>query len=446
MQLSRGLILLASCGLGFFGAASAATGKADKFQRFYSSSPIDLDDSTYNDMTSKPRDYYAAVILTAMDARYGCQLCRDLQPEWNLLAKSWSKATPDTRLLFGTLDFDRGKMAFQQLKLHSAPVLLVFPPTVGRHAKPDGPPSQYEFTSPMIAEHLYKTISRHLHDAPALRISHPINYARIIGITTLLLGSISIFTVALPYLLPLLQSRNLWAALSLIAVLLFTSGHMFNHIRKAPYVAGDGKGGITYFAGGFSNQFGLESQIIAAMFRDFGADEFKNNVVALVDVAKFFKVPSILTTSFDTGPNGPMVKEIRDALPDAPLIRRPGQINAMDNEEFVNAVKKTGKKQVVISGVLTEVCATFPALSLREQGYEVFVVTDCSGTFSEHTREAAHKRLVQHGVQLMNWAAISSELHRDWRNDIQGFGKLWLDHVPGYWCLMQSYQTAKSEK
>jgi len=57
----------------------------------------------------------------------------------------------------------------------------------------------------------------------------------------------------------------LWAALSLIAVLLFTSGHMFNQIRKVPYVAGDDKGGISYFAGGFSNQFGMETQIIAAI-------------------------------------------------------------------------------------------------------------------------------------------------------------------------------------
>ena len=71
--------------------------------------------------------------------------------------------------------------------------------------------------------------------------------------------------LAWPYALPVLQNRNLWAALSLITILLFTSGHMFNHIRKVPYVAGDGKGGINYFAGGFSNQFGLETQIVAAM-------------------------------------------------------------------------------------------------------------------------------------------------------------------------------------
>ena len=91
------------------------------------------------------------------------------------------------------------------------------------------------------------------------------NYFKIISITTAILGLITLVTVTAPYILPILQNRNLWAAFSLIAVLLFTSGHMFNHIRKVPYVAGDGKGGISYFAGGFSNQFGLETQIVAAI-------------------------------------------------------------------------------------------------------------------------------------------------------------------------------------
>jgi hypothetical protein len=88
---------------------------------------------------------------------------------------------------------------------------------------------------------------------------------RVIAVTTTILGSITFLSVAWPYLLPIIQNRNIWAAISLIAILLFTSGHMFNHIRKVPYVAGDGRGGISYFAGGFSNQFGLETQIVAAM-------------------------------------------------------------------------------------------------------------------------------------------------------------------------------------
>ena len=82
---------------------------------------------------------------------------------------------------------------------------------------------------------------------------------------TSLVGGITVLFVASPYLLPIVQNRNLWAAITLIAVLLFTSGHMFNHIRNVPYVSGDGNCGLSYFAGGFQNQFGLETQIVAAM-------------------------------------------------------------------------------------------------------------------------------------------------------------------------------------
>lgn len=102
------------------------------------------------------------------------------------------------------------------------------------------------------------------------------------------------------------------------------------------------------------------------------------------------------------------------------------------------------KNNVPESGVLTEVCVAFPALTLIEQGYDVFIVTDASGTFAPHTREAAHKRMAAAGCQLLNWAAVAAELHRDWRRDIAGFGKIWVDHVPGYSCLMQSYEGAKN--
>ena len=83
--------------------------------------------------------------------------------------------------------------------------------------------------------------------------------------TVVSLGAITVIVTASPYVIPVIQNRNLWAALSLIAILLFTSGHMFNQIRKVPYVTGNGKGGVTYFAGGFQNQLGMETQVIAAL-------------------------------------------------------------------------------------------------------------------------------------------------------------------------------------
>jgi oligosaccharyltransferase complex subunit gamma len=108
-------------------------------------------------------------------------------------------------------------------------------------------------------------LSRQLPEGPKPVIIRPINYLRIVTVSTAVLGAITLVTVAWPAISPILQNRNLWAAFSIIAVLLFTSGHMFNHIRKVPYVAGDGKGGITYFTAGFQNQLGMETQIVACI-------------------------------------------------------------------------------------------------------------------------------------------------------------------------------------
>lgn len=178
---------------------------------------------------------------------------------------------------------------------------------------------------------------------------------------------------------------------------------------------------------------------LISLVQDYSPNEFKNNVLALADIAKFFKLPTILTTSFDEGPNGPLVPELVEMFPDAPFIHRPGQINAWDNADFVKAIEATGRKQLIIAGVVTDVCVAFPTLSALEAGYEVFVVTDSSGTFDLNTRTAALMRMQQAGAQMMNWFAVACELHRDWRNDMEGLGNLLSNHIPNYRNLMSSY-------
>ncbi|MBD9415053.1 hydrolase [Pseudomonas sp. PDM16] len=185
---------------------------------------------------------------------------------------------------------------------------------------------------------------------------------------------------------------------------------------------------------------------LLSLVRDIEPDKFKNNVLALADLAKFFNLPTILTTSFETGPNGPLVPELKELFPDAPYIARPGQINAWDNEDFVKAIKATGKKQLIIAGVVTEVCVAFPALSALEEGFDVFVVTDASGTFNPITRDSAWNRMSQAGAQLMNWFAVACELHRDWRNDVEGLAKICSDHIPDYRNLITSYNALTAGK
>jgi nicotinamidase-related amidase len=178
-----------------------------------------------------------------------------------------------------------------------------------------------------------------------------------------------------------------------------------------------------------------------SLVRDMDPDQFRNNVLALADIAQYFKLPTVLSTSFENGPNGPLMPELKERLPKAPFIPRPGQINAWDNEDFVKAVKATGRKQLIVAGIVTEVCVAFPVLSALAEGYEVFVVTDASGTFNEITRNSAWQRMAAEGAQLTTWFGLACELHRDWRNDVAGLGALFANHIPDYRNLITSYTT-----
>lgn len=93
----------------------------DRFSKFHakalSAAPLKLDDALYDKLTAIPRDYAVVVLLTALEIRFKCQLCRDFQPEWDLLARSWTKGDKagESRVIFGTLDFLDGKNTFQSV-------------------------------------------------------------------------------------------------------------------------------------------------------------------------------------------------------------------------------------------------------------------------------------------------------------------------------------------
>ena len=178
---------------------------------------------------------------------------------------------------------------------------------------------------------------------------------------------------------------------------------------------------------------------LMSLVGDYGPDEFKNNVLALANTAKFFKLPTILTTSFENGPNGVILPELKALFPDAPFIPRPGQINAWDNPDFVAAVKATGRRQLIIAGVVTDVCVAFPTLEALKEGYQVFVVTDASGTFNRSVRDAALMRMAAAGAVMTNWFAVACELQRDWRNDMEGLAALLGNRLPAYKNLITSY-------
>lgn len=82
-----------------------------------------LDDASYEELTKTPRDYSAVVLLTALEARFGCNLCKEFQPEWEILGKSWTRGDKagESRVLFGTLDFTDGKATFQKVRSTLSP-------------------------------------------------------------------------------------------------------------------------------------------------------------------------------------------------------------------------------------------------------------------------------------------------------------------------------------
>ncbi|KAK7031568.1 Isochorismatase hydrolase [Favolaschia claudopus] len=152
------------------------------------------------------------------------------------------------------------------------------------------------------------------------------------------------------------------------------------------------------------------------MVRDFGPEEYRNNILAHAAFGKVFNLPTILTTSTEVGPNGPLPREILEMHPKAPLIKRAGEVNAWDNADFRAAVKATGKKQVIMAGIVTDVCTTFLALSLVQEGYTVFANADASGTFNAQVAANANDRMRAAGVHVVSQFAVAGELMRDWKN------------------------------
>ncbi|RPA88944.1 hypothetical protein L873DRAFT_1823719 [Choiromyces venosus 120613-1] len=264
--------------VGFLSLASTllptvlADSKVSKFTSLTAGSKLKgivrLTDALYTEFTSAPRNYSAVVLLTALDQRFSCALCQEFQPEYELLAKSWvAKHKSSDGLFFGELDFADAKATFQKLQLTTAPILYLFPPSTGDNVDVAHieTPYQFDFTQYGVpAEAVAHFISQHTsHTPPVVR---PFDYVKFGTMAGGVLVAIAVLSIAFSIIKPIIYSRNLWAAISLIAVLLFTSGHMFNHIRHVPYVVNDGRGGVSYVAPGFSNQFGLETQIVAVLY------------------------------------------------------------------------------------------------------------------------------------------------------------------------------------
>lgn len=137
-----------------------------------------------------------------------------------------------------------------------------------------------------------------------------------------------------------------------------------------------------------------------------------NNSTALAKSAKVFDVPTILTSVIaDRG--GAIFPQITDVFPGQEIIDRTF-INTWEDQVVVDAVKATGRNQLIIAGLWTEICVAMPVIQALGEGWDVTVITDASGAVSTEAHEVAIQRMIAAGANMMTWMALAAEWQRDW--------------------------------
>lgn len=137
-----------------------------------------------------------------------------------------------------------------------------------------------------------------------------------------------------------------------------------------------------------------------------------NASAGLAKAAKVFNVPTIIT-SVVAERGGLIFPQITSVFPDQEVIDRTF-INTWEDPKVVDAVKATGRKQLIIAGLWTEVCVAMPAIQAAGEGWDVTVITDASGGTSVEAHQVAVQRMIAAGVNMMTWMALAAEWQRDW--------------------------------
>ena len=154
-----------------------------------------------------------------------------------------------------------------------------------------------------------------------------------------------------------------------------------------------------------------------------------NNVIGLAKTAKVFGVPTILTTVLEER-GGYLIKGLQDVYPDQKPIDRTF-INTWQDARVVDEVKKSGRKQLILAALWTEVCLAMPTLHALAEGYDVFIVTDASGGVSVEAHDMAVRRMTAAGAVPITWLALAAEWQRDWAREetIADLAEVQLEHA-----------------
>ena len=177
---------------------------------------------------------------------------------------------------------------------------------------------------------------------------------------------------------------------------------------------------------------------------DIGVTNLRNNTIMLAKLATLLQIRGITNAAEPSGPNGSLMPGIHQFAPHALYVGRKGEVNASDDQDFVQAVRATGKKALIIAGVWTSVCVMYPALDAKAAGFKACAVMDASGEPSELASRTTLARFIQTGVVPISTNAVLSETHRTWnRPDVAEFAKLYALVVPNYAAVIESYEKAQ---
>jgi nicotinamidase-related amidase len=154
------------------------------------------------------------------------------------------------------------------------------------------------------------------------------------------------------------------------------------------------------------HQIGLYTGI-----RDIPIHELKHNITGLVKAAKIFQIPLIVTTTTENM-WGPLIPELQELLKEISVIERT-TVNAWDDYRVRDAIEKTGRKKLIMTGITTDVCLTFAAIAAVGNGYDVYAIIDASGAFTVKQGELGIIRMVQAGVKTVGYSNVVVELLKD---------------------------------
>ena len=151
-----------------------------------------------------------------------------------------------------------------------------------------------------------------------------------------------------------------------------------------------------------------------------------DNIVRVAKIAQTYELPVVLSTvNVNNGINKPTIHQLQEVLTGIKPLDRT-TINAWEDKEFVQAVKATGRKKLIMTALWTEACLTFPSLDAIQNGYEVYPVIDAVAGTSVEAHRAGLKRIIQAGGKPVSWVQLICELQRDWtrKETVQPFKQI----------------------